>query len=113
MNDFEKVYVITSFIEKGKVLTYQKVSDIANVSPRVVGFALHSNKDPKKIPCHRVVYKDGRLSKGYAFGGENAQREKLEKEGVILTNDKVRLGKYLQKIEKPLALYFDLLFTMR
>ena len=30
----------------------------------------------------RVVFKDGRLAEGYAFGGEGVQRELLEKEGV-------------------------------
>lgn len=67
-------------------MTYKSVSILADVAtPRVVGFALHVNKDPKNIPCHRVVFSDGTLSPGYAFGGEGKQREKLEEEGVIFS----------------------------
>ena len=48
----------------------------------VCGMALRGNTEPVKTPCHRVVFKDGRLAEGYAFGGEGVQRELLEKEGV-------------------------------
>ncbi|HET9946973.1 MAG TPA: MGMT family protein, partial [Patescibacteria group bacterium] len=78
---------------KGKVMTYGQVARVANVTtPRVVGFALHSNPDENKTPCHRVVFADGSLTQGYAFGGEGIQREKLEKEGVLFVkNGKVDL----------------------
>ncbi len=46
------------------------------------------------IPCHRVVMKDGSLTKGFAFGGENAQRDLLLSEGVeFLTDGKVDMAK--------------------
>ena len=41
------------------------------------------------IPCHRVVFADGRLSPAFAFGGENEQRRLLEEEGVIFNGEKV------------------------
>lgn len=90
-NSFKKVYEVVKKIPVGKVMTYKQVSIAADVAtPRVVGFALHVNPDAKNIPCHRVVFADGRLTPGYAFGGENAQREKLKKEGVkFLENGKV------------------------
>lgn len=67
-------------------MTYKQVSLLANVAtPRVVGFALHVNKDPQNIPCHRVVFADGSLTQGYAFGGAGVQKERLEKEGVQFT----------------------------
>lgn len=89
MNRFEKIYAIVSSIPKSKVITYKQVSDIIGIkNPRIVGFALHKNKNPKKIPCHRVVHSDGTLAKGYAFGGPLKQKEKLKKEGVSFLNDK-------------------------
>jgi len=48
----------------------------------VVGFAFHKNPDPKNIPCHRVVFKDGSLSQSYAFEGINKQKQRLVDEGV-------------------------------
>lgn len=95
MNSFEKVYKVVSKIPKGKVLTYKKVCEIAEVAnARVVGFALNKNKDPDKIPCHRVISIKGELT-GYAFGGIKQKRKILEKEGIdFLENGKVDLKKY-------------------
>lgn len=85
-NAFQRIYEVVKKIPKGKVMTYKQVSILANVAtPRVVGFALHVNKDPENIPCHRVVFANGSLTPGYAFGGEDIQREKLKDEGVIFT----------------------------
>jgi methylated-DNA-protein-cysteine methyltransferase-like protein len=97
MKTFDKIYKIVSKIPKGKVLTYKRVALLSGVkNPRVVGFALHANKNPDQVPCHRVVKSDGFLAKGYAFGGIKAQEEKLKKEGVVfLTKNKVDLSKSL------------------
>lgn len=74
-------------------MTYKQVSILAHVAtPRIVGFALHVNRDPQNIPCHRVVFANGQLTPGYAFGGEDVQRKKLQKEGVIFLNTKVHLA---------------------
>lgn len=90
-NSFERIYEVVKTIPAGKVMTYGAVAKTANIAtPRVVGFALHVNRDPKNIPCHRVVFADGSLSKGYLFGGEGEQRKKLEEEGVtFLSSGKV------------------------
>lgn len=88
MTSFSKIYKIVASIPKGKVATYQLVSQMAKIdNPRVVGFALHQNKTPKTVPCHRVVNKNGKLATGYAFGGLAAQRKKLQKEGVLFLDE--------------------------
>lgn len=100
MNSFEKVYAATSLIPKGKVSTYKMIAQIAGINPpaggpRIVGFALHANSNPSKIPCHRVVGSNGKLT-GYAMGGVKKKKEILEKEGVeFLDNDTVNLKKSL------------------
>ena len=112
------VYHLVSLIPKGKVLTYGKAAEILSLqSPRLVGRILHHNKNPKKIPCHRVVFADGGFSRNYAFGGLKGQYLKLKGEGVefYLENDrdqdriKVDLGKSLWQINDVLKLYFFLL----
>src|SRR5260370_6161806 len=91
-NSFQRIYDVVRKIPKGKVMTYKQVSVLANVAtPRVVGFALHVNKDPENIPCHRVVFSNGKLTPGYAFGGEEVQREKLISEGVKFDKNVVDL----------------------
>ena len=94
-NSFTRIYDIVKKIPRGKVMTYKEVSILANVAtPRVVGFALHVNPDQENIPCHRVVFSDGRLTPGFAFGGADVQRELLENEGVsFLSNGKIDLEK--------------------
>lgn len=94
VNSFDKVYALVKKIPKGKVVTYKQISQIVGVSPKVVGFALHANKNPKEVPCHRVINIKGQLAKGYVFGGEKEQRNKLESEGVkFLENGLVDFAK--------------------
>ncbi len=84
MNFNEKVFKAVQSIPYGKVASYGTIAEIVGNkrASRQVGFALHKNKDPNIVPCYRVVFKDGRLSKAFVFGGENAQRAMLESEGV-------------------------------
>ena len=93
---FEKVYEIVRKIPKGKVTTYGSLGKKLNMSPRVVGFALHANPDGKATPCHRVVNRDGRVAPGYAFGGKGIQKKRLEEEGIRFKNEQnIDLKKYL------------------
>lgn len=96
MKVFQKIYQVVSLIPKGKVLTYKKVAELAGVkNPRIVGFAMHSNKDYQHVPCHRVVGSNGRLT-GYARGGIKIKKEILENEGVCFLNEEtVDLAKSL------------------
>lgn len=82
---FDGVYKVVQSVPRGYVATYGQVAALAGHphSARYVGFALHSNPSPGIIPCHRVVFRDGSLSPGYAFGGPERQKDLLEAEGVV------------------------------
>lgn len=96
MNSSGKIYKIVSLIPKGKVSTYKQIAKLAGANnPRLVGFYLHKNLDPEKIPCHRVIKSNGTLALGYAFGGMKKQKELLEKEGIKFNKNKVNIHKYL------------------
>lgn len=87
MTDFSKIYHIVSQIPKGKVLTYKNIAEQLSIqNPRFVGFALHRNRGPKKVPCHRVVRSDGTIASGFAFGGKERQKQLLKLEGVPFLN---------------------------
>ena len=98
MNTFDKIYDVVKKIPKGKVCTYGCVAAMAG-NPRwsrVVGYALHVNPEPGKIPCHRVVTRNGEVSKAFAFGGENMQRLLLAEEGVeFLEDGRVDLKRFI------------------
>lgn len=93
---FEKIYNVVKQIPRGKVATYGQVALLAG-NPRwarVVGYALHVNPDPENIKCHRVVNRNGEVSKAFAFGGENMQITLLRGEGVEVIDGKVDLSIY-------------------
>jgi len=81
-NFFNKVGRVVQKIPSGKVATYGQIANILRTrDARKVGWALHSNKD-LKVPCHRVVNKDGRLAPNFAFDGSDEQRRRLLQEEV-------------------------------
>jgi len=82
------VYEIVKQIPEGRVTTYGQISKMIQnlnskfkITPRVVGFILHRNTD-QAVPCHRVVTKNGRIAKNFAFGGWQKQRRRLIAEGI-------------------------------
>ena len=80
----EAVYCAVSAIPRGKVASYGQIARAIGRerASRQVGWALHRNPRPGEIPCHRVLFRDGRTTPAFAFGGEDAQRALLEEEGV-------------------------------
>lgn len=92
----EKVYKYLTKIPKGKVVTYGQIAEYLGNKKlaRVVGNILHNNPDEDKYPCYKVVDGKGNLSKHFVFGGIEKQKEKLEKDGIIIVNYKVDLEKY-------------------
>lgn len=84
MNFFERVYDFVKRIPSGKVASYGDVARAIGQprAARQVGWALHSNPQPGIVPCHRVVFADGKLTDGFAFGGREVQKALLVSEGV-------------------------------
>lgn len=88
MNFNERVYRIVAKIPKGRVMSYGELAAAAGGirAARAAGYAMYHCKI-KDLPCHRVVYRDGSLAAGGAFGGPGRQRQLLEREGVTFTED--------------------------
>ncbi|NBJ67179.1 MGMT family protein [Adlercreutzia caecimuris] len=94
MGDFaNRVFAVVRRIPAGKVATYGQVGRMIGAprAARYVGYALHGNPEPGSepgcIPCHRVVFKDGRMATGFAFGGPDEQRKMLAAEGVAFDEE--------------------------
>lgn len=82
---FDRVYDVVRQIPEGSVASYGQVARMVGEprKARFVGFAMHSSPGVARgVPCHRVVFKDGSLAPGFAFGGPDEQRRLLEREGV-------------------------------
>ncbi len=92
---FDAVYNAVKQIPRGKVASYGQVAIKIGKprSARIVGYALHKNRYFGKVPCHRVVFADGSLTSAFCFGGKDAQREMLLREGIQFDNS----GKVLRQ----------------
>lgn len=93
---FKIIRKIVSEIPEGKVSTYGQIARVAGTKDaRKVGWAIHNNQDPK-VPCHRVVKKDGSVAENFSLGGWEEQKNRLVKEGVRFVSEKqVDLKKHL------------------
>lgn len=79
---FVDIRKVVSKIPLGKVATYGQIARLVGIADaRKVGWALWGNQD-LKIPCHRVIKKDGFLAKDYSLGGWEEQKRRLQKEGI-------------------------------
>ena len=79
ISDFrEKVLAVVRKIPRGKTMTYGKVAAQAGhpMAARAVGAIMRTNKD-KRVPCHRVVAKNG-LGGYNGLMGEKERPLKLE-----------------------------------
>jgi len=99
-NFFNKVFATVKQIPIGKVATYGDIARLCGNKnmARQVGWALHSNPEPIITPCHRVVFSNGNLAKGFAVCGISVQADLLRQEGVEVINNAVDLKKYRWEI---------------
>ena len=91
-------YLLT--IPPGKVVTYKQVAEyLGNPGyARIVGNLLHINPDPERYPCFKVVNHQGKLARNFGFGGAEAQKLRLERDGVEVSDDyRVDMDKYQWK----------------
>ena len=97
----QKVLDYLVMIPRGKVVTYKQVAEyLGNKGlARVVGNILHQNPDGDKYPCYKVLNSKGELASNFVFGGKNVQKERLEKDGIEVIDEKVDLKKYQWKNE--------------
>ena len=89
---FSQVYEVVRLIPKGKVTSYGAIANAlgTKLSARMVGWAMNNGHTVKpKIPAHRVLNREGRLTGKMHFGSPTRMQELLEKEGVKIKDDQV------------------------
>jgi methylated-DNA-protein-cysteine methyltransferase-like protein len=100
---YQKIYDLIEVIPPGKVATYGQVARYAGMprDARRVAYALHVLPEGKRIPWHRVINREGKIS--YAIsrnGSDNLQRALLEEEGVVFNpHDAIDLQCYQYNFE--------------
>ena len=82
------VWAAVKRIPRGRVATYGQIAALAGMPrhARQAGYALAATPESLKIPWHRVINAEGRISlrlKHWESGSDDLQRILLESEGVI------------------------------
>jgi methylated-DNA-protein-cysteine methyltransferase-like protein len=74
-------------IPSGKVATYKQIAELAGKpqGSRGVAWILHSCSTTYKLPWHRVLNSQGRISFERDTRNFREQKKRLEREGVIFT----------------------------
>lgn len=91
------IWQVVAAIPPGKVATYGQVAHQAGMAraARRVGQALRGLPDNTRIPWHRVVNAQGRISLAEGSHSHVVQRERLEQEGVLFSiSGKIDLREY-------------------
>jgi len=98
-----EAFKLAAQIPPGKVSTYGAIARaLGDISAsRTVGQIMSADRErPFKVPCHRVIYSDGRTGWYTGMGqGAERKREMLRSEGVDILDDRV--------VELPKVLFTD------
>ena len=98
MSSHAAIYRIVRRIPPGRVATYGQIARLADLPghARLVGYAMHAAAEDGRIPWHRVINAQGRISARSAGPGAGVvQRLLLEREGVSFdATGRVRLDQF-------------------
>ncbi|MEM1985722.1 MAG: MGMT family protein [Nitrososphaeria archaeon] len=89
--DRNLIYKLLKQVPRGKVTSYKALATAAGnpKASRAVGMFMKTNPYAPHVPCHRVVYNDGRLG---GFSGKTRIDDKikmLESEGVFVKDGRI------------------------
>lgn len=88
---FQMVFEVVKLIPHGRATSYGAIANYLGTkrSSRMVGWAMNTAHSNPEIPAHRVLNRNGLLTGKMHFQTPTLMQELLEKEGIIVTNDKI------------------------
>lgn len=91
-NFFNDVYEVVKLIPSGRVTSYGAIAIYLGTkgSARMVGWAMNAAHGLEDVPAHRVVNRSGILTGKHHFQTSTTMQERLEAEGVEVTDDKIK-----------------------
>ncbi|MFB1001877.1 MAG: MGMT family protein [Pseudomonadales bacterium] len=92
----ESIWQVVHMIPSGKVATYGQVAALAGLpkAARFAGTSLKGLPTATRIPWHRVVNAQGRISLPQSSASYQEQHQRLTQEGVLIRNGKIALKDY-------------------
>ena len=96
MTNQEKIWLVVNQIPKGKVASYGQVARLAELPgyARYVGYVMKNLPAGTKLPWHRVVNSQGRISFPRNSASYQRQKSLLEDEGVVFVKGKFSMKQY-------------------
>ena len=88
----QSIYEIVCLVPKGRATSYGAIAKAIGYSnfSRFVGKVMGQCPSDAGIPAHRVVNGQGYLSAKDAFGAPEQMQERLESEGIVVVNNRIR-----------------------
>lgn len=103
---YHLIWETVSQIPKGRITTYGEIATLAGLpgQARLIGYALHNLPANTKVPWHRVINAQGKISLSNLDGMHDVQWQLLKKEGVRFFKERTSFSKYgwLQNLPKHL-----------
>jgi methylated-DNA-protein-cysteine methyltransferase-like protein len=95
-NWVKAVWHVVNGIPRGHVLTYGEVARLAGMSraARRVSQAMRRAPRGMKLPWHRVINAQGKISIPEDSPGHQRQKDLLEREGVVFLNGRIDLERF-------------------
>ena len=92
----EDILEAISRIPRGRVATYGQIAAFAGYprGARLVGMVLQRTPAGKRIPWHRVINAQGKISFPRRSESYRVQRSRLEREGVRFRGERIELARY-------------------
>lgn len=92
----EKFWQVIGQVPSGYVVTYGQVAELAGLQrmARAVGRTLSQLPEDTKLPWHRVINAQGKISFPVDSERYQTQKERLEQEGISFINGKIKLATY-------------------
>jgi len=96
MTNQEKIWQVVHQIPRGKVASYGQVARLAELPgyARYVGYVMKNLPAGTKLPWHRVVNSQGRISFPQSSAQYQRQKSRLEKEGVVFIKGRFSMQRY-------------------
>lgn len=96
MSNSDAIFAVIHAIPAGRVATYGQVAQLAGLpgAARFVGTTLHKLPENSRLPWHRVVNAQGRISLPEDSLGYIEQLARLKAEGLQFANGRLSLPRY-------------------